>query len=180
MRVDLVTRYIGYGKRCSYCGLMRETTRYSVRTGEEILAEYLLCDACQDRGHVVSLDIPCKYERKSVGKKVDKQRKKRIMKISKKLEAGVARDIGGYVTAGSGNRDDKDDVRKFGQWRIEHKFTDNVGSFSLKVLMLNTVVEHANLTGERPALVLNFRKLAKRFVVLTYDTFLEIVEALGG
>jgi len=180
MRVDLVIRYIGYGKRCAYCGLMRETTRYTVRAGEEVLSEYLLCDSCQDNGHIVSLDIPCKYERKVVGRKMDKRRRKRIIKISRKLEEGVARDIGGFVTPGSGNQDDKDDVRKFGQWRIEHKFTDSAKSYSMAVRTLDAVVEHANLTGERPALVLNFRKLAKRFVVLTYDTFLEVVEKLGG
>jgi hypothetical protein len=128
---------------------------------------------------MVSLDIPCKYERKTVGQKGEKRRRKRINKISRRLEAGVARDVGGYVTPGSGNRDDKNDVRKFGQWRIEHKFTDNSKSYSLTVQTMNSVVEHAELTGERPALVLDFRKLAKRFVVLTYDTFLEIVEKFG-
>lgn len=171
MIVELVVRYLGYGERCSGCGRSKETTRFTIRKGELLLSQYLLCDACQDKGYVVKFTIPDEH---ADGKLV---RRKRV-KLSRKLETGVARDIGGYTTAGSGNQDEKADIRKIDEWRIEHKYTNSVAGYRLETTQLDAVIRHANMVGERPGLVIDFRKLARKFVVLPYETFLEIVEKL--
>lgn len=172
MKLDLFVQYIGYGKRCSGCGLTRETTRFVLRTGERIIGEYLLCDTCQDRGGSLRFNVNCRSVTSN------RMAKRRTIKLSRKLEKGVADDVGGYTTSGSGNGDDKDDVVVRGEWRIEHKFTKSASAFSLKTSQLKAVTEHASASGERPALVIDFRRLAKKFVVITYDTFLELVEKL--
>lgn len=173
MIVELVVRYLGYGERCSGCGRSKETTRFTIRKGETLLSQYLLCDACQDKGHVVKFTIP---DETPDGKRV---RRKRV-KLSRKLETGVAQDIGGYTTAGSGNQDDKADIRKIDEWRIEHKYTTSVKGFRVETNMLDSVIRHANMTGEYPGLVIDFRRLGRRFVMVPYETFLEIVEKLRG
>jgi hypothetical protein len=171
MNLELVIRYLGFGKRCSGCGRVRETTRYEIRQGEQQLQEFLVCDACQDAGYVVKFQV----HRPSTTTK--SERKKRI-KISRKLEQGVAADIGGRTTPGSGNQDTKGDIRKIDEWRLEHKFTDSVKGYRLLVDSLSTVVHHANLAGEWPGLVINFRRLKRQFVVIPYELFLAIVEKL--
>jgi len=172
MKVDLVIRYLGFGKRCSGCGRVRETTRYVLKNGEDLLKEFLLCDACQDRGFIVSFDVKSPTEAASA--------KRRRVKISRKLEREVAHDIGGKVQPGSGNQDAKADIRKVDEWRIEHKYTDSKAGFRLEVQSLAAVISHANLAGEWPAMVINFRKLARKFAVIPYELFLEIVENLSG
>jgi hypothetical protein len=171
MIVELVVRYLGYGERCSGCGHTKETTRFTIRKGELLLSQYLLCDSCQDHGYVVKFTIP---DERPDGKF---ERKRRV-KLSRKLEMGVARDIGGYTTAGSGNQDEKADIRKIDEWRIEHKYTSSVMGYRLETKQLDAVIKHANMTGERPALLVDFRRLARKFVVIPYETFLEIVEKL--
>lgn len=172
MILELVVRYLGYGERCSGCGRTRETTRFTVRKGETLLSQYLLCDECQDTGYVVKFNIPEYHTREG-------PLRRRRVKISRKLERGVAKDIQGYVTAGSGNRDEKADIRKIDEWRIEHKYTDSIKGFRLETKQLNTIISQANMTGEYPALLIDFRKLTRKFVVLPYETFLQIVEKLS-
>lgn len=173
MKLELVIRYLGFGKRCSSCGRARETTQYKIRQGETALQDFLLCDACQDKGYVVS------FEPKRSSPITHSQRKRQI-KISQKLEKEVAQDIGGKVQPGSGNQDAKDDIRKVDEWRIEHKYTDSTKGYRLLIDTLAAVIRHANLAGEWPALVINFRKLKRKFAVVPYELFLEIVETLRG
>lgn len=171
MILELVVRYLGYGERCSGCGHSRETTRFTIRRGEMLLTQYLLCDTCQDKGHVVKFTVPDITNGSLV------ERKRRV-KLSRKLEVGVAKDIGGYTTLGSGNRDEKADIRKIYEWRLEHKYTSSVKGYRLETRQLDTVIRHANMTGERPGLVIDFTRLARKFVVMPYETFLEIVEKI--
>lgn len=173
MRLDLVIRYLGYGLRCSSCGRTREATRYTIRQGEEDLQTFLLCDACQDKGFVVS------FEPKQSVSQTKRERKRRI-KISRNLERELAQDIGGKTQPGSGNRDAKDDVRRVDEWRIEHKYTDSKSGYRLLVEDLAAVVRHANLASEWPALVINFRLLGRKFALIPYELFIEIAEKLRG
>lgn len=173
MPFELVIKYLGFGERCSNCGKVRETTRYTIRQKENLLQQFRLCDACQDTGFVI------RFNPKSPRVDTSKDRKRRI-KISRKLEKGVAEDLGGHTTPGSGNRDTKADVRKVDEWRIEHKYTDATRGYRLLVDDLSAVIKHANMAGEWPALVLNFRKLKRQFTVLPYELFLEIVEKIRG
>jgi hypothetical protein len=171
MNLELAIRYVGFGKRCSGCGRVRETTRYEIRQDDKQVQEFLLCDACQDNGYVIKFQV----NRPSVTTK--KERKSRI-KVSRKLEKGVARDVGGRTTPGSGNRDVKGDIRKIDEWRIEHKYTDSLKGWRLEISTLSTLVHYANLAGEWPALVINFRRLKRQFVTIPYELFIAIVEKL--
>ena len=173
--LELGIRYVGFGLSCHNCGKVRETTRYILRDAQSgvILQDSRLCDQCQDKGYVVKFTLGA----------VDQQAAKRFarrIRLSRAMERGLANDVGGVVQPGSGNQDDKDDVRVHGEWRFEHKFTDSIKSYMLHPSDLEAVARHAKLVGEKPALVLNFRKLKKRFVTLPYDLFLEIMEKIRG
>ncbi|CAB4131723.1 hypothetical protein UFOVP276_101 [uncultured Caudovirales phage] len=171
--LELGIRYIGFGLACNHCGQVRETTRYVLINAQtdDIIQDFRLCDQCQDNGHVIKFDI--KYANPLIAK-----RAARRIQLSRGMERGLAIDVGGKVQPGSGNQDDKDDVRVQGEWRFEHKYTDSVKSYKLEACDLDAVARHAKLSGEKPALVLNFRKLAKRYVTLPYDLFLELMEKL--
>jgi hypothetical protein len=173
MPFELIIRYLGHGDRCSNCGRSRETTRYTIRQGDDLLQQFKLCDACQDKGFAVQFNPRTPSAERS------KDRRRRI-KISRKLEKGVAEDLGGHTTPGSGNQDTKSDIRKVDEWRIEHKYTDSVKGYRVQVEDLSTVIKHANMAGEWPALLLNFRKLGRQFAIVPYEWFLEIVEKLRG
>lgn len=172
MKLELAIRYVGMGERCSHCGRVKDTTRYTLRQGDELLQQFLLCDDCGDSGYVIQFEPKVKAD--TAGRK---QRKKRI-RISRKLEQGLAADVGGKVQPGSGNQDAKGDVRVFGEWRLEHKYTDSVQGYRVKVDDLSTVIHHANVAGEWPGLVVCFRRLNRMFTVLPYELFQEIVEKL--
>ena len=174
MQVELVIRYMGYGKSCSHCGRVRETTRYVLRSSktEKILQEFLLCDACQDGGYVI------KFNPQFAGVK-DAMRARRVQ-TSRKLEANLAVDMGGKVQPGSGNQDAKADVRVIGDWRLEHKFTESVKGYHLLVRDLSAVIKHANMVGEWPSMIIDFRTIGRKFAVLPYELFVEIVGRLRG
>jgi hypothetical protein len=171
--LELGVRYVGFGLSCNNCGKIRETTRYVLRNAQtgDILQDFRLCDQCQDKGHVIKFVI--QYADPASAK-----RAARRIHLSRSMERGLAADVGGKVQPGSGNQDAKDDVRVHGEWRFEHKYTDSMRSYSLHPSDLEAVARHANLMGEKPALVLNFRKLDKRFVTIPYDLFLELMEKL--
>lgn len=173
MAFELVIRYLGFGERCSNCGRTRETTRYTIRQGDALLQQFKLCDACQDKGFAIQFN-PKRASAERAG-----ERKRRI-RISRKLEKGVAEDLGGRTTPGSGNQDTKADIRKVDEWRIEHKYTESTKGYRVLVEDLSAVIKHANMAGEWPALVLNFRRLGRQFTILPYELFLEIVEKIRG
>lgn len=164
--LELVVRYVGFGLSCHSCGRVRETTRYEIRHKEDLLQEFRLCDECQDNGYVV------KFTPKEAKERLLERRRR--VKMSIRMEKDLAVDMGGERQPGSGNRDQKGDVRVVGEWRLEHKYTDNVVGYSLRISDLATVIRHANIAGEWPAMVINFRKHNRRFVVLPYEVFLEL------
>ena len=168
-----VLRFIGFGKRCSSCGRLKSTTRFTLRNKktEELLQQYLVCDACAIKGVLVEFTFDDGIgDFADVGKKERRQR----VKISKKLETELALDIGGKVQPGSGNKDEKADVRVMGEWRMEHKYTDSVSGYRLSVSDLNAIIRHANAAGEVAAMIVVFRKLEKRkFAIIPYENFLE-------
>ena len=74
---------------------------------------------------------------------------------SKKQESSLAKTLGGRVTAGSGNKDVKGDVRVKGVARIEAKTTLNK-SFSVTRDMIDKIETAAVGAGEVPALIVEF------------------------
>lgn len=78
-------------------------------------------------------------------------------RYSKKQESNLAKRFGGRVTAGSGNKLEKGDVRVEGILRIEAKCTKNK-SFSVTLDMINKIKEAALSASpsEVPAIQITF------------------------
>jgi hypothetical protein len=174
MKVELVIRYVGKGLNCNSCGRRRESTLYQLRNTrtEELLEEFQLCDQCQDRGFSIGFNTSFKDPKDYLAA--------RRNKLSAVMEHQLARDVRGKRQPGSGNQDEKADVRVMGDWRIEHKFTENIKGYHLAVEDLSTIIRHANMANEWPALVVAFSKLNRKFAVLPYEVFLELVEKIRG
>jgi len=170
MRVELVVRYVGKGLVCQGCNRRKETTKYQLRDvrTEQVLEEFQLCDGCQDRGFVISFDTSFKDPKDYLAA--------RRTKRSAVMETELAKDMRGKRQPGSGNQDAKGDVRVMGEWRLEHKFTDNVKGYHLQTEDLATIVRHANMANEWPAMIIAFTKLQRKFAVLPYEVFLDMVE----
>ena len=173
MIAELFIHYCGHGYNCDCCGRNREACSYTLSIDGVVLQKFMLCDDCQDDGYTIKF-TPKKPPIYSVSEK------KRRIKLSRRLEEGLAKDVGGHTQPGSGNQDAKSDVRVVDEWRLEHKFTDSKSSYTLKVEDLATVVRHANLAREWPGLIITFRKIARQFAVIPYELFLEIVERTRG
>jgi len=97
---------------------------------------------------------------------------------SKKLEKRTAKKTGGYVTIGSGNKNEKGDVRIRGIARIEHKATQKK-SFSITREMLDKI-EHASMGhGEIPAVVVEFLdergNSIKQVAVIPFQDLAELI-----
>lgn len=71
------------------------------------------------------------------------------------LEKGLAKRTGGYRTAGSGNKNEKGDVRVKGIARIEHKGTQH-DSFRVTKTILSKIEKAARACDEVPILVVDF------------------------
>jgi hypothetical protein len=182
--LTILVRYLGSGYKCSHCGRVRESTRYQVR-GErgKVLSDFRLCDECQDKGYelkVTVADVEQAFAVISNSERRERLLRKRQVRLSRQLETGVANDISGHVMPGSGNTTHaKADIRKMDQWRLEHKYTDSKSGYRLNVVDLAAVVDHANRFREWPGLIINFRKLARSFVVIPYELFLWVAEILN-
>ena len=74
---------------------------------------------------------------------------------SKGLESGLAAKVGGRRTAGSGNKLEKGDVRKYGVMRIEHKGTVKQ-SFRVSKAMLEKIELAARGCDELPIFTVDF------------------------
>lgn len=170
MRAELVIRYVGKGLNCNGCGRRKETTKYQLRNAKtgQPLEEFQLCDVCQDKGYVISFSTSFKDPKDYLAA--------RRNKLSAVMETELARDVRGKRQPGSGNQDEKGDVRVMGEWRLEHKFTENVKGYHLLVEDLATIVRHANMANEWPALIVAFTKLNRKFAVVPYEVFLDLVE----
>lgn len=71
------------------------------------------------------------------------------------LEKDLAKRVKGYRTAGSGNKNEKGDVRLRGVARIEHKATQNE-SFRVTKEMLQKIELAARGCDETPILIVDF------------------------
>ncbi len=172
MNLELVVRHIGFGERCHSCGQVRETTRLTLKKGEELLQMFLICDSCMDTGKVISFEV----KQQST---MSKSTRKRQIKVSRKLEKKLAAEVGGRTQPGSGNvRGSGGDVRIFGDWRMEHKYTRSVLGYRLETQDLDAVIRHANMAVEKPVMIIHFTRLDREFAVLPKETFLELMEEL--
>jgi hypothetical protein len=93
-----------------------------------------------------------------------------------KHERGLAESVSGKQVVGSGNKNDKSDV-KTDKFRYEAKSTDK-RSLILKLDWLEKIVNEALRTGRKPAISIMFSEAAdpcgKRWVMIEEDLFKEL------
>jgi hypothetical protein len=170
-----------YGNHCDRCKKITSTTRinFMQRVGEggRILRQSHLCAGCIEDG--VEIDLNLEMRPDSEKSKLVKER----IKTSRKLEKVLADDLGGRPQPGSGGtrlRGYKGDVRVMGQWRLEHKFTDNLHFYKLHLLDLAKITGLAMEADEKPALIVEFNKAREAFAVLPYFLFKELADATNN
>ena len=159
-----------YGDRCNICQRVGNTTKLVMESPHGEFLHLYICDKCQEDGNVIRFQISV------VDTEKGKESKKRI-KRSRQMENELAADLGGRTQPGSGNSSlpgYKGDVRQLGGWRAEHKYTDSVKQYTLKLLDLARITKIAMDVNELPVLVINFRAGGESFAVVPYSLFLEM------
>lgn len=164
-----------YGLRCGVCKQIGDNYRVQVRQENKVVCQIQICAGCLD-GKVFFKTFQLLKEDNPIKRRQAQQR----IKDSRKLEAEVAKDMGGKTQAGSGGtriKGCKGDIRKMGQWLLEHKFTDSVKSWRLLLGDLAKIVSLATEAGEWPGLIIDFRTAREAFAIIPYALFLELVNA---
>lgn len=162
-----------YGDRCNICNRVGDTTKIVLEAAHGKFLEMFICERCQEEGCAV------KFQLDVVDTDRGREAKKRI-KQSRELEEELAKDMGGKAQPGSGNSllpGYKGDVRQMGGWRLEHKFTDSLKQYTLKLIDLARITKIAMRVNELPALIINFRAAGESFAVIPYSLFLEMAHA---
>ena len=108
-------------------------------------------------------------------------RQGRAYHASKGLEAGLAAKVGGRRTAGSGNKHEKGDVRKYGVMRIEHKGTVKQ-SFRVTKEQLEKIELAGRACDEIPIFTVDFldelgKSHGNEVAVLPLKDLLDLVDA---
>lgn len=161
-----------YGAACDACEKVSGTVSVRVLYGGRRMSEGNVCQACLaatvDLETEMDVDVPRPgHSTRAYGAE------------SRRLEKVSARDLRGAAQPGSGcsrAAGYKGDIRKTGQWRIEHKFTNNTGSFRLQLADMTKIARQTDAT-ELPALIVEFRRYEERFVVIPFGVFKEVVLA---
>lgn len=164
-----------YGDRCNVCQKVGYTTKVVLKSPHGEFLNLFVCEKCQEEGCEI------KFNLNVVDTERGKEAKKRI-KRSRDMERKLAEDMGGRVQPGSGNSilpAYKGDVRRQGEWRLEHKYTDAVKSYILKLIDLARIGKIAMQANESPALIINFRVIGESFAVIPYSLFLEMANAFS-
>ena len=161
----------GYGHRCDSCHKVTNTTMLRILYREEVFRQSFLCPDCIEQGIEVDLNLEMGADPQ---KSADSKRR---IKQSRQLEKVLADDLGGTAQPGSGGTrlaGFKGDVRKMGQWRVEHKFTDSLKQYSITLKDIAKIIHHAMEANENPALVIEFRRVRQALAVIPYNLFLEL------
>lgn len=180
MNSSLLTMRItpmGYGKRCHACKKVGRIIAFQLWQGSEVRRNVQICESCL--GTEVSADVSLQGAEEKANPLQTKIARDRV-KRSRQMEADLAARMGGRAQPASGGTrlaGYKGDVRKMGDWRVEHKFTDARKTFVLRLADLAKVVGQAMDANEYPALVLEFTKAKESFAIIPLTLFLEIVDA---
>jgi len=108
------------------------------------------------------------------------QKQSKAYRASSGLEKKLAKKVGGYRTAGSGNKLTKGDVRKNGVMRLEHKGTC-ADSFRVTYSMLEKIELAARGCDELPILVVEFldergRSRNMQVAILPFQDLIDLVD----
>lgn len=162
-----------HGYACTSCKKIRTTQQIQLLVMGYVVQKARYCDVCIEKG--MELQVTAEIDDFDARKK---EKKKRV-RTSQKLEKQRAADIGGRAQPGSGGtrlRGYKGDIRKMGSWRVEHKFTDALNNWILKLSDLAKIVQIAMEANENPALIIEFRRAREAFAVLPLALFLEMID----
>jgi hypothetical protein len=167
---------LDYGQSCDNCHRISNTMAidfvHRVGSEERVLRRSLLCHNCIESGIEIDLNM-------EVAADPEKARESRErIKTSRRLERVLADDLGGRPQPGSGGTrlpGYKGDVRVFGRWRLEHKYTRSLKSYILHLFDLAKIVGLATEANERPALIVEFERAREAFAVIPYSLFKELV-----
>ena len=100
------------------------------------------------------------------------------LKDSQKQEARLANELGGFRNSGSGNGwVHKSDIRTPNEL-VEAKIT-SAKSYSLKDADLQKNSDYAIVTGRIPIFLIEFQGSGNRWVILSYDDYLDLRERSG-
>lgn len=173
MKLPLTIEVIGagYGKYCDACREMTNTTEVGMVYRGAVLRQTHLCPSCIENGVEIDLNVELGPDPER-----SKETKRRIKK-SRELEKARADDLGGRPQPGSGNTrlaGYRGDIRCMGSWRVEHKFTESLVAFKLKLGDLAQIVGIATDAGENPALIIEFSKAKQAFAVIPFELFMEL------
>ena len=156
-------------QRCDGCGRIAETVETTLMFNRRPIRRTALCQACLKDG--VTIDLGLDYGTDHNQSHQTQQR----LKAARTSERRVAQDLGGRVQPASGAVKlchCKADVR-CEDWLVEVKYTDAL-RYQLRVSELEKVGRQASRTGDYPALVVDFRQLDARYVVLPFSLFQEL------
>jgi len=173
MNQQMQIKQLGYGKRCHACKNVSYITAFQLWNGDNLLKNIQLCPDCMKED--VSANVPEIKEENPI----EKREARRRIKKSRALEQRLAKRMGGRAQPGSGNsqsRGFKGDIRKIGSWRVEHKFTEAVNSWTLKLTDLAKIYSIAADANEYPALVIEYTKAREAFAIIPLTLFLEMAD----
>lgn len=165
----------GYGQHCDSCHKVTNTIVLTVLYQEEAIRQSHLCSTCIEVGIEIDLNL-------EMGS--DPERKKaaqKRIKTSQHLEQVLADDMGGVTQPASGGTKlsgYKGDIRRMGEWRVEHKYTDSLKGFNLTLSDLAKIIHQALEANENPALIVEYRKARQSVAVIPLSLFLEMKDAV--
>lgn len=176
MRLPLSLKVIdnGYGQHCDACKKVTQTIALKVIYKGEVFRQSMLCPSCVEDGVEVDLNLELSTDPAKTA-----AAKKRVRQ-SRELEQVVADDLGGRAQPGSGGTrlaGYKGDIRKIGQWRVEHKYTDSLQQFTIKLRDFVKIIGEALGANENPAMIIEFRKARQALAIVPYTLFLELADA---
>ena len=164
---------IGYGYTCSVCKEIGDIVSFQIWNGNNLLRVLNMCKNCLNL-HDVEAEFTI-----DTGKSRERaEETKQKVRTSRELEQKLADATGGRRQPGSGNSKlagFKGDIRKQGSWRMEHKYTDSMKSYTLHLADMAKIYGMAADAGELPALIIEFRKLNETFAVIPLSTLLEML-----
>lgn len=172
VQLSLCVSAESFGQRCVACKDVVETKKIEILRGKKREGVAYLCERCIAEGKALELEIDLGAD--PVRSKAAKKR----IKDSRAMEEAAAERLGGRAQPASGSSrltGFKGDIRKLGEWRCEHKFTDALKSYTLHLRDLAHIVGIAMEANEHPALILEFRKVGESFAVLPFQLFLEMI-----
>ena len=175
MRVQVTSEFFT-AAQCNACGSICGCEVYTIFIGAGFTETPPLCSVCIQHSAIGEYEAP----------KIDMTGPptRKIQRNSRKRELEVAADIGGRRQPGSGNQPfAKGDIRKKGEFRVEHK--DCYGlDFKVNRRDLLDKIRSECSRGEQPAVVVTFRdkhthQQLEAWAMVPYEVWVEKMNGTG-